>query len=222
MSSLAQRFRHAGLHRPRLLLACAFGLVVWVLLPAAWAAPTRALLAWNLALWPYLLSMAWLMLRASPARVRSIAGQEDASSAALVALLSAAAVASLIGIVAELAHARDAGHGTALAVGLPLFTVVGSWLLLGAVYSFHYAHLYYQAPAGHRPLKFPEGLEQPSYRDFLYFSFTISAAAQTSDVSVMSTPMRSAVLAHTVLSFFFNVAILGLMINIAAGLVGGR
>lgn len=222
MSSLVQRFRHAGLHRPRLLLASVGGLLAWLLLPPVWAPTTRLLLAWNLALWPYLLSMAWLMLRASPARVRAIAGQEDASSPALVAVLSAAAVASLVGIVADLAHAGDAGYSTALAVGLPLATVVGSWILLGAVYSFHYAHLYYQAPPGHRPLKFPDGLEQPTYLDFMYFSFTISAAAQTSDVSVMSTPLRSAVLAHTVLSFFFNVAILGLMINIAAGVAAGR
>lgn len=202
--------------------AAVIGLMLWLWLPSGWAPPTRALAAWNLALWPYLASMAWLMLRSPPAVVRAIAGQEDASSPMLVAVMSAAALASLVGIVAELAHARDGGLGALLAFGLPLVTVGGSWLLLGAVYTFHYAHLYYLAPAGQRPLKFPEGLEQPSYLDFLYFSFTISAAAQTSDVTVMSSAMRATVLAHTVLSFFFNVAILGLSINIAAGVVGGR
>jgi uncharacterized membrane protein len=34
--------------------------------------------------------------------------------------------------------------------------------------------------------------------------------------------MRSAVLAHSVLSFFFNLAILGLSINIAAAIIGAR
>ena len=52
------------------------------------------------------------------------------------------------------------------------------------------------------------------------FSFTIAVAAQTSDVIVMSRSMRKVVLAQSVLSFLFNVAILGLSINIAAGLVG--
>jgi uncharacterized membrane protein len=56
----------------------------------------------------------------------------------------------------------------------------------------------------------------------MYFAFTIAAAAQTSDVQVRSTPMRSAVLAQSVLSFFYNFAILGLSINIAAGLAGGK
>jgi len=54
----------------------------------------------------------------------------------------------------------------------------------------------------------------------LYFSYTIAVAAQTSDVSVMSRSMRKIVLAQSILSFFFNLAILGLSINIAASLVG--
>jgi uncharacterized membrane protein len=86
----------------------------------------------------------------------------------------------------------------------------------------HYAHLYYWAPQHRLPLSFPEGLKTPSYVDFLYFSFTISSAAQTSDVTVHSTSMRATVLAQTVLSFFYNFAILGLSINIAAGLAGGK
>lgn len=220
MSSLFIRLRHAGLHRPRLLVAAGGGAAVWLLLPAGWPPAARALAAWNIALWPYLLSMGWLMLGSPPQRVRAIAQQEDASSAALLAVMSAAALASLLGIVMELARARDGGQGALFAFGLPLATVAGSWLLLGVVYTFHYAHLYYQAPASQRPLQFPDKLDMPSYRDFLYFSFTISAAAQTSDVTVMSTRMRGVVLAQTVLSFFFNVAILGLSINIAAGVVG--
>jgi uncharacterized membrane protein len=44
-------------------------------------------------------------------------------------------------------------------------------------------------------------------------------AVQTSDVTVMSRPMRKLVLGHSVLAFFFNLLILGLSINIAAGFV---
>jgi uncharacterized membrane protein len=56
--------------------------------------------------------------------------------------------------------------------------------------------------------------------DFLYFSFTIAVASQTSDVVLRSTAVRRTALAQSVLSFFFNVAVLGLSVNIAAGLVG--
>jgi uncharacterized membrane protein len=220
MSRLAT-MKHTGLHRPRLLAAAVWGVVVWLVLPEGWSPFTRALVAWNLAVWPYLLSMAWLMLKAAPARVRAIAEQEDASSAALVAVMSATAVLSVVGIVALLA--RGVGGHMLLGFALPILTVTGSWFLVGVIFTFHYAHMFYEAGAkAPRPLRFPEGLEMPSYRDFLYFSFTISAAAQTSDVTVLTTPMRSAVLAQSVLSFFFNFAILGLSINIAAGIIGAR
>ena len=48
---------------------------------------------------------------------------------------------------------------------------------------------------------------------------TIAVAVQTSDVAVTSRSMRKLVLGHSVLAFFFNLLILGLSINIAAGLV---
>ena len=219
MNSFMRQLGHIGLHRPRLLAAMAVGAAVFAALPAYWTLTSRGLVAWNMALWPYLASMAWLMLRSSPEKVRAIAEQEDASSGAVVAVVSGAAVLSLVAIVAQLAHAQTAGPA-ALAYGLPAVTVVGSWVLLGAIYTFHYAHMFYQSPETARALRFPEGLDSPTYHDFLYFSFTIAAAVQTSDVTVMSTPMRAVVVTQSVLGFFFNVAILGLSINIAAGLVG--
>ena len=73
-----------------------------------------------------------------------------------------------------------------------------------------------------RPLRFPDATAgTPDDRDFLYFSFTIAVAAQTSDVIVTTSRMRKAVLAQSVLGFFFNVAIIGMSINVAAGLIGG-
>lgn len=221
MSPLLARLKHEGHHRPRLLGAAAGGVLVWLALPEQWTGVTRALVAWNAAVWPYVGSMAWLMLRAAPARVRTIAEQENASSGTLLAALSSAAVLSVVAIVAQLARAGGLGTNLFFGFALPLLTVTGSWFLLGMVYTFHYAHMFYAVkPPQARPLRFPEGLDAPSYLDFLYFSFTISAAAQTSDVTVMSSSMRGAVVAQSVLSFFFNVAILGLSINIAAGVVG--
>jgi uncharacterized membrane protein len=223
MSRFVARLKHTGLHRPRLFAAAGAGLVVALALPESWSFVTRALVGWNMAVWPYVASMAWLMLRAAPARVRAIAEQENASSAALVAVMCTAAVLSVIAIVAELALAGGSRSDLLRGFALPILTVGGSWFLVGVIYTFHYAHMYYESASGTaRPLKFPEGLQSPSYVDFLYFSFTISAAAQTSDVTIVSTRMRSAVLAQSVLSFFFNVAILGLSINIAAGIVGAR
>jgi uncharacterized membrane protein len=82
------------------------------------------------------------------------------------------------------------------------------------------ARVYYGSPVERRALKFPGIDEELDYWDFLYFSFTIAVAAQTSDVTVMSHTVRKTVLAQSILSFLFNVAILGLTINIAASFVG--
>lgn len=219
MNSFVDRLRHVGLHRPRLVAAVVAGVLVWLALPAQWTSSSRGLVAWNVALWPYLASMAWLMLHSKPLQVKRIAEQEDASSAVILTVVCTAAVLSLFAIVAQLSQAKTGGHGAFLTYVLPLLTVMGSWLLLGIVYTFHYTHMFYESPEDARPLRFPDDLAAPSYHDFLYFSFTICATAQTSDVSVISTPMRVIVLGHSVLSFLFNVAILGLFINIAAGLI---
>jgi uncharacterized membrane protein len=222
MSSFASRFRQAGLHRPRLLAAAAAGTVAFFLLPEAWTFTARVLVAWNLGVWPYLAALVWLMLRTTTEGVRGIASQEDASSAGLMVLMCGAAVLSVAAIMVELAHGRDTGEAPVFVYGITVLTVLGSWFLLGALYTFHYAHLYYTAPANRLPLGFPDALKSPSYLDFMYFSFTIAVAVQTSDVSVRTTAMRGTVLAQSVLSFFFNLAILGLSINIASSLVGGR
>jgi uncharacterized membrane protein len=92
--------------------------------------------------------------------------------------------------------------------------------MLNTLFSFHYAHLYFRAPQGTRPLRFPEDPQpDPDFWDFLYFSFTIAVAAQTSDIAVVTSPMRKMVLAHSVLAFLFNVAILGATINVVAALL---
>lgn len=83
----------------------------------------------------------------------------------------------------------------------------------------HYAHLYDNNPDPDKPwLLFPDKLAEPNYSDFMYFSFTIAVASQTADVAVASPPMRRAVMLQSIISFIFNIAILGLCINISASL----
>src|SRR4051812_47180175 len=222
MSSFASRFSQTGLHRPRLVAAGALGIAAFFLLPQAWSFTARVLVAWNIGVWPYLLALAWLMVRTSVEGVRGIAKQEDASSAGLMVLMCSAAVLSLAAIMVELAHGTAGGERPIFVYVVTVLTILGSWFLLGALYTFHYAHLYYASPANRLPLRFPEELTSPSYIDFMYFAFTIAVAVQTSDVSVRTRSMRATVLVQSVLSFFFNLAVLGLSINIAASLAGGH
>ena len=221
MTSLA-RLRQAGLHRPRLIAATVAGVIAYFVLPRDWAFTARVLVAWNIGVWPYLAAMLWLMLRTSAEGVRKIASQEDASSAGLMAIACGAAALSLAAVVVELAHGSASGERAPFTYAITVLTLLGSWFLVAVLYTFHYAHLYYSAPAHRLPLAFPDGLKSPSYLDFMYFALTICVAVQTSDVAVHTTSMRATVMVQSVLFFFFNLAILGMSINIAAGLAGGH
>ena len=209
------------LHRPRLVSAFTLAFTAVFFLPEAWLWTTRALFAWNLAVWSYLLLMGWLMMRANNHRVRAMAIREDRGAVTVLALISLSAMISVGAIVVELSGTKDLS--TDVRVFKYLFTgmtVLGSWFLVAVVFCFHYALLFYRSSENKRALRFPDDEQMPDFWDFLYFSFTIAVAAQTSDVAVMSRSARKTVLAQSVLSFFFNVAVLGFSINIAAGLVG--
>lgn len=208
--------------RPYLLSAIALGVAVGILAPGHYNWLRRALIGWNSGVWTYLVTMTTTMIRADHRKVHEIAEKQDESAGAVLVAMIAGAILSVSAIVTELANMKQASeHVVALHYLFTALTVIGSWLLVGVMYCFHYAHVYYTANKNALPLKFPEGHIQPNYWDFLYFSFTLSLAVQTSDVSIMTRSMRKLVLGHCVLAFFFNLAILGLSINIAAGLMSG-
>jgi uncharacterized membrane protein len=87
-----------------------------------------------------------------------------------------------------------------------------------------YAHLFY-APRGDTSsnsrtggLAFPE-TPDPAQWEFLYFSFVLSMAAQVSDVSVLSSPMRRVTLLHSIVSFVYNTVLIALSVNAIVSLV---
>jgi uncharacterized membrane protein len=207
--------------RPRLFLSILAGAASGFALPLHWGLVTRVLTGWNITVWLYLALVSWLMVRSTHDRVRNIAEQEDRGAGIILATMSTAAVVSLAAIILELSTTRNLSVGDRLAhYAFTGATVFGSWCLVATLFTLHYARTYYRSPIERRALQFPDGEASPDYWDFSYFSYTIAVAAQTSDISVMSQSMRKIVLAQSILSFFFNITILGLSINIAAGLLG--
>ena len=207
--------------RPRLVLAFLLGAAFGLIMPAQWNLLSRFLLGWNVAVWSYLFLMVWLMTNATAAKVSLLAEQEDKADLAIIAIMSIAATASLVAIVLELTSLKELTPAHKMIhYAVTAATVMGSWFFIATIFTFHYAKMYYRSPAQQRALRFPDTGLQPNYWDFLYFSFTIAVAAQTSDVALTSRAIRKTALAQSVLSFWFNMAILGLSINIAAGLVG--
>ena len=205
---------------PRLSAATTFGIAVGILAPVD-SIISKILMGWNAGVWTYLILMFWLTARAQAPDVRRIAEIEDENAGLVLFVVCLAAMASLATITFELAgsHSLDTYHKL-LHYGFTGLTVIGSWLLIGVIFSLHYARLFYTWSGKEPALRFAEGLLTPNYWDFLYFSFTVGVAVQTSDVGVATREMRKIVLAQSLIGFVFNTAILGFSINIAAGLFG--
>ncbi len=211
--------------RPRLLVAIGVGLAAGALLPASLRGVTRLLLAWNLTVWLYLALVGLLMRHPDHGHLRRQAAAHAEGAGAVLMIAVAAAVASMVAIFAELSSVKASGAGLAWPqLMLTLATLVGSWLLLPFEFALTYASRYYAASPAGGGLDFPGvdesvgGVSLPDYTDFVYFSLTIAATAQTSDVAVTTRAMRRLVVTHGVVSFAFNTMVLALAINIAASL----
>ena len=204
---------------PRLLVAAALGIATWVFIRTRLDALPAFLVAWNVACWSWIVLLAIMMSAHTPAARREALGEEDVGARLVLVFVCVAAGVSVAAIVMELAGTPGGARSfTGFQYALAGATVAGSWLAVGLAFSYHYAHLYCSCGPGPRPLRFPdERMDDPGYWDFLYFAFTISVAAQTSDVSVIGTPMRRLVIVHSVLGFAFNAAIIGFSINMFAG-----
>lgn len=207
---------------PRLTIAIALGVVAGVasaILAPAITLTSKCLIAWNVAGWVY---MVLIMLRTSNSNandVRRIAEVEDENAGLVLVLVCVAAIASLAAIVLELSGIKDMAAGDkAVHYAFTGLTIVGSWLLIGVIFSMHYARLFYNWKGEDAALRFADGEQNPDYWDFLYFSFTLSVAVQTSDVGLATREMRKVVLGQSLICFVFNTAILGFSINIAASL----
>jgi len=204
--------------RPRLLGAILAGAILFALLPAAWPVNSRLLVAWDAGVVLYL-ALAWTMAaRSTTAQMQRRASLEDEGAVAILCLTLAAAVASLASIAVELHGIRqEAGAQQVFQAAIAGITIICSWFFVHTIFAIHYAHEYY-GDGERRGLTFPQD-DKPDYWDFLYFAFNLGAAAQTSDVVVVSKRMRRLTLAHTILAFLFNAMILALAVNAAAGLI---
>ena len=204
--------------RPRLLTAVLVGSALAAVLPGISSLQTRLLIGWNLVIWIYLPLVLWMMLgRSGSLDVQARARRLNEGVPVVLLLAVLGALASLAAITLELQAARQS-HDTRYVL-LALATVAGSWLLLPVEFGLAYASLYHRQGKGRHGLEFPGDDEAPDYADFLYFSITVAATSQTSDVVVSAKPMRRLVLLQALIAFLFNTGVLALSINILAGLI---
>jgi uncharacterized membrane protein len=210
------------LYHPRIWISAAAGTAVFFLFPIQAPTLSRVLVAWNCGVDLFLILIYWWMksLNAEQICLRYI--EEDETAPFILAVVTLAALLSVVAIVEPLTAIKQASGGARVAhFALAALTLINSWLLVPTMFTTCYADMFYSAPEAERPLLFPK-TPMPVFWDFAYFSFTIAAACQTSDVSTTQRSIRKVVIAHTLVSFFFNASILGFAINVTAGLIAGN
>ena len=206
---------------PRLWISVTTGAAIYFCLPADWSSISRVLVSWDGGVALFLVLIYSWMTGLSAERIRSRYIEEDQSAHFILIIIVCAALLSVIAIVQPLATLKQlSGVERSAHIGLAALTLLNSWFLVPTMFTAHYADMFYSASEDDRPLTFPS-TPMPTFWDFAYFSFTIAAACQTSDVSTTTLAVRKVVIAQTLVSFFFNVSILGFAINVTAGLIGG-
>jgi uncharacterized membrane protein len=96
-------------------------------------------------------------------------------------------------------------------------TLIVLWVFVQVVFALYYAHEFYgpNAQSSNAQFVFPDR-PLPDYWDFVRFAFCIGLRVRAPRVQVTSRKMRRVVLAHSMISFVFNVSIFVLGVAIIA------
>ena len=185
-----------------------------------WLWSTTLLLSWNIAVFGYLMMTARMLWRAPHQHILKRAQQQDASKWFILLLVVLTLIMCFIAIIVELAHLPSSSMLKLGHISLTLLTIIFAWLFMHTVFAIHYAHDFYLAVANHQDggLDFPKTPE-PTYPEFIYFSYVCGTSAQTADVSVTSRSMRILNTLHILLAYGFNTTILAICINVAANFI---
>ena len=200
----------------RLLLSSGFGATVALTLIALpWRLSTRIIVGWDAGVALYLALVYLVMAHGSIAEIRRRAAINDEGAIALLVLTAAAALASLVAVLAELGHSPGPYQ-----IALSIATILLSWTFMHTMFALHYLHEFYGQGADDQlgGLVFP-GSKDPDYWDFLYYSLVVAMTAQVSDVQITSKTIRRLTTLHGAISFFFNATVLALTVNIVSSLM---
>lgn len=198
--------------RPRLITSAAIGVAVFLALLPFTPVGRAMLISFNVAAAFFLCLMAILMSRATPQTMRHRAVLQNEGQWAVLAMSLCLAGVVLGALSNELHAAKNKSLGD---IALASSSILLSWLFVAVIFAQQYAHSFYVKPG---LLVFP-GTDHPDYWDFTYFAVVLSMCCQTSDVAVSSSSMRRLVMLHGVVSFFFNVIIIAITVNVVAGVL---
>ena len=197
--------------------------IVYFVVPAWLEGATRFVAAYDAGTLA-LLAFFWTKgLHDDPQETRARAGLEDPGRNIIAAIVFVAVAVGLFAAIAILGHGPHVHSALERweAYILGFIAISAGWVLVHTLYTFRYAHLYWYDDDGDGTecggIKFP-GTEAPSDWDFAYFAFCLGTSFAVSDPQVTETRVRKEVIAHSIISFAYNSVIVGVVINLFAGI----
>jgi len=151
-------------------------------------------------------------------QIQILVKDQDSGRTVVFFIILIASCISLGGIINLLLNKENWILNKYIVTAINLSAVIFSWLLLHIVFTFRYAHIYYEdvhenPNKKYRALDIPDE-PYPDYLDFAYFSFVIGMTFQVSDINIHHKRIRRLALLHGILSFMFNTVIVALSINV--------
>jgi uncharacterized membrane protein len=198
------------------------GAIVYALVPTWLHGATRFVAAYDVAI-IVLLGFFWKVgLHTDPRLTRARAALDDPGRNTVLLIVLATVVVGLVAAVAIIGHGPQVKNEVEKweAYALGVLAISAGWFVVHTVYTFRYAHLFWfdedqdGQPGG---FNFP-GTDDPSDYDFAYFSFCIGTSFAVSDPQVTETRVRREVMVHSIIAFAYNSVIVGMVINLFAGI----
>jgi len=207
----------------RIAVSIIISIIVSLLVETTSSTLIASLLFWNVFSLCYLI-LNWILIAKRPIpEIRRWAKKDDGSAVFVFGLILISSLACMFIVLLLMVSQEKNSSTDDLYLPLVIAGIFLSWLMVHTIYTFHYAHMYYDDDKK-SPDKDAEGLEfpgedtKPDYIDFAYFSFVIGCTFQVSDVEITSKKIRRVVLFHGLLSFALNTFVVALTINLIAGL----
>lgn len=196
--------------------------IVFFVLPSTLSPLIKDMLVWDTFSLSYLVLNWFVLLKRSILQIRQTAKKDDGSTVFVFLLIVISSFASLITVLLLMLSQQKDSSQDVFYLPAAIMGILLSWLMVHTIYAFHYAHMYYDDDVN-EPGKDAHGLDfpgdaEPTYIDFVYFSFVIGCTFQVSDVEISSRRIRRVALVHGLLSFGLNTFVVALTINLVAGL----
>jgi uncharacterized membrane protein len=204
----------------RIFISLVTSLLACFLLPFKMPVLNSVMLAWVIFSLSYLILSLLVIIKRPVSEIRKTAKKNDGSVLFVSALILLSSFASMFTVLLLMLSQKNDSADNVFYLPLAISGMMLSWLMVHSIYTFHYAHMYYDDDKEGKDaggLDFP-GEAQPNYIDFAYFSFVIGCTFQVSDVEISSPKIRRVALLHGLLSFGLNTFVVALTINIIGSL----